>query len=51
MVNSMVKISISAPLSIACVFIFIFIIIIISHILLSHALGTWPETRKQQNDD
>lgn len=48
MVNSMVKISISAPLSIACVFIFIFII---SHILLSHALGTWPETRKQQNDD
>lgn len=50
MVNSMVKISISAPLSIACVFFFIFIIII-SHILLSHALGTWPETRKQQNDD
>lgn len=49
MVNSMVKISISAPLSVACVF--FFFIIIISHILLSHALGTWPETRKQQNDD
>lgn len=44
MVNSMVKISISAPL-------IFFFIIIISHILLSHALGTWPETRKQQNDD